>query len=174
MNSMILTKSFEQHVTCTIQDVVEKKLPITWEVSLVRSYVLGCDTKSSINRLRKTQILGKESRIPELRNLSDKWYKMTTQSVLLSERLLCVLSKYFFFHRLVIYVHHYLNFENRFIMNIISRKRSTIDPSYLLPSPIAFCFHGMRVFHQILVWRRLVYNDFKSYTLWVGAGKGKT
>ena len=39
----------------------------------VRSYVLWCDTKSSINRLRKTQILGKETRTPEVRNLADKY-----------------------------------------------------------------------------------------------------
>ena len=50
-------------------------------------------------------------------------------------------------------------------MNMVSRNRSTIDPSYLLPSPRAFCFHGMRVYHQTLVWRRLLDNDSKFYTL---------
>ena len=72
MSSMKLSKSSEYHVTCRIQDVVEKNDQIHEKYILFAHAFCGCDTKYSINRFQKTQILGKLSRTHELSNLADK------------------------------------------------------------------------------------------------------
>ena len=98
-----------------------------------------CDTESSTNRLGKTEIFGKLSGTPELRNLADNFYNDDTTCTTIGE--FSVHFFYiFFYHQLGIYVHLCLNYENWIIMNMISRDRSTIDPSYLLPhlKPIVF------------------------------------
>ena len=112
-----------------------------------------CDTKSCINRHGKTQIIGKLSGTPELRDLADNFYNDDTICDTIGE----FSVRFFlniFHHQLEVYVHFYLDYENKINMNMLSRVRSTIDPSHLLPPPTkADCFLRLRVYQQILVLR---------------------
>ena len=157
MSSMKCDKSSGQHITYRIQDIVEKNDQVHVKYILFAHAFCGCDTTSSINRLGKTQILGKLSRTPELRDLADNFYSDDTPCSTIGEasvrifEILCSPPKSSSSSLPKLRKQKYLD--------MISRDRSSIDPSYLPPSPRAAYFHGLRVYHQVLVWRSLLDND---------------
>ena len=110
--------------------------------------------KSSIHGIGKTQIIGNVSRTAELCNF-DKFYKDDTTCTTIGESPVRFFEFFFFSPA--------ENYNNRIIMNMIPRDRSTIDPYLLLSSSRAACFGEMRVFLQILVWRRLP----KNYVIFI-------
>ena len=159
---MKLSKLSEQDVTCCIQDI-EKKYELYDSYLLFAHAFCRYDTRSSANRLGRIQILGKLSRAHEISYLADKFHNDDTTCNTIG-KFYVLFFRNTFFHKMEIYVHIYLNYEKRIITKMISRYRSTIDPSYLLPSSRDACFQGMRVYHQILVRKKLLNNDVIPYT----------
>ena len=111
----------------------------------------GCDTTSAIFNYGKVKILAKIKSSSEVRAMIDNFYeddiypeKVGDSSVKLFEILFSnkqpVQLKKLRLHR---------------YQEMVSKPKIDIDPSGLPPSPRAAYYHGLRVYHQIMVWKKL-------------------
>jgi len=109
----------------------------------------GCDTTSGINKFGKTSIFKRLNSCRELVQLATEFYKDHSLPEEIGKTTIRFFEK--------------LNSKNSTLAEcrkqkyneIILSDKSRIDPTTLPPSPRAAFFHGLRVYHQMKVWRHL-------------------
>ena len=153
LSSMRTCSKTHERTTYDIRTVTRQNNDLDVMHVLFAHAFSGCDTTSCINRLGKTQILKKLNKLSEFRDLADKFYCDTANpdsignaTVRIFQLLYCSSQKL---------ISSLASLRKEKYVNMIATDRSTIDPSSLPPSPRAAYFHGLRVYHQVTVWRKL-------------------
>ena len=109
----------------------------------------GCDTTSAIHNFGKTSIFKKLKDSIVLRNIADVFYEDLKPPEEIGNA--CI----HFFEKMHSHSDKLPQIRKRKYDEMIRTDRSKIDPSLLPPSPRAAYYHGLRVYHQIKVWKDL-------------------
>ena len=117
----------------------------------------GCDTTSAIHNFGKTSIFDKIESSTEIQSLVGEFYKENSPEKIgeVTIRL---------FELLHSPTETLPTIRKKKYEQIVLSNRAVIDPSMLPPSPRAAYYHGLRVYHQLKVWRELRNTDYMPLT----------
>ena len=146
-------KDTEERFTYNIHDIIASCDKVHIENILFAHAFTGCDTTSSIYRFGKTKILSKLKNSSELKQIVEQFYMsdLTPENV--------GKAAIQFFELLHSSTNTLQQIRRKKYEETISEDRSKIDPALLPPSPREAFFHGLRVYHQLLVWKGLKDTD---------------
>ena len=108
----------------------------------------GCDTTSAIHNFGKTAIFNKVKDSTTLKSIIHKFYEENFPEEIGNATIR-------FFELLHSSSDSLSAIRKTKYEQIVLSNRANIDPSMLPPSPRAAYFHGLRVYHQVKVWREL-------------------
>lgn len=155
LSNMTRSKSNQARECVSIRKVIQGMDTNDLKYLLFAHAFTGCDTTSAIHRFGKLSIF-KKFHNHQLMQIADMFY-----SDIRSPDEIGNATIHFFEH---------VNSSPKEDLHIIRKKkyeamvmsnRSNLDPSSLPPSPRAAFFHGLRVFHQLKVWKSLSNNDIE-------------
>ena len=153
LKSMKTSKDTDSRVCYYIPDVIKALDNSVIEYILFAHAFCGSDTTSVIYNFGKTSILSKLMRNCDLRSIAEQFYtdEMSPNEVgELSIR---------FFEQIHSPTSTLQQIRKQKYDDMVSTDRTKIDPALLPPSPRAAYYHGLRVYHQVLVWKSLANTD---------------
>lgn len=136
----------------SISDVLEKPENVLHDVILFAHAFTGCDTTSAVHMLGKTTILKKIHDSPALKLIALQYYKEHTPPEIGAATVQ-------FFELLHSSSDSLPAIRKMKYEQMVLSDRANIDPSLLPPTPRAAYYHGLRVYHQMKVWRDLKDSD---------------
>ena len=145
---MTRKKSNEKRVRYRIKDALENLDKIAVKFILFAHAFTGWDTTSAIYMLGKRSILLKMESSETLRNIAKQFYVDS----LLPESVGNASIR--FFEELYSPCSSLQQIRKQKYNGMVASNRLSIDPALLPPSPRAAYFHGLRVYHQINIWRK--------------------
>ena len=113
----------------------------------------GCETTSAIHKFDKTGLFKKLSTSSALRKITATFYEDKLPEEVGNA---CIR----FFEFLHSSSDNLPQIRKTKYEQMATSDRSAIDPSLLPPSPRAAFYHGLRVYHQVKVWRDLKDSDY--------------
>lgn len=140
-----------------VRDVANGNDKVTQLYILFSHSFSGCDTTSAIFNFGKTRILEKLKVSAEIRSEADKFYLSDVDPEAIgncSVRLFELMFSNSPSNALPLSKLRRQKYDE-----MVSGSRKDLDPSALPPSPRAAHYHGLRVYHQIMVWTRLSEKD---------------
>lgn len=155
LKNMTCRKENESRQSYKIQDIVNQADPIHTKYSLFEHGFTGSDTTSTIYNFGKVQILQKLKKSSKLRELADKFYLDDITSDDIGK------ATVRFFELMHSPTSNLQEIRKQKYDSMVAGNRAKIDPALLPPSPRAAFFHGLRVYHQIRVWRKLSDTDLE-------------
>ena len=114
----------------------------------------GCDTTSAVHKFGKISIFGK-LKSKKLKTVAARFYEDDLSPDEIGSALIR------FFELLHSPSHNLKQIRKHAYEEMIMSNRAHIDPALLPPSPRAAYFHGLRVYHQLKVWRSLSNSDLE-------------
>ena len=155
LKTMRTLKDTQERISYSINDIIEACNKVHIKYILFAHTFTGCDTTSIIHKFGKTSILSKLKNSCELQQIADQFCleDMDCQDI----------------GSAAVRVFELLNSPTCTLQQIRRQKydamvaadRSKIDPALLPPSPRAAFYHGLRVYHQIQVWKALCDTDIE-------------
>jgi 5'-3' exonuclease len=153
LKNMTTHKDAGERVKYSINDIIASCDEIHIESILFAHAFTGSDTTSSIYRFGKTKILKNLKNSGELKNIVEQFYASDLTPENIGKATIRI------FELLYSPTDTLQQIRRKKYEATISQDRSKIDPAILPPSPRAAFFHGLRVYHQIMVWKQLHNTD---------------
>ena len=143
-----------------IQDIIHASENVHIEYILFCHAFTGCDTISAIHMFEKTSILAKLKGSSKLRNIADQLYLEDMSVEDIENTTIC------FFELLHSASSTLQQIRKQKYNGMVAADHSKVDPALLQPSPMAAFCHGLRVCHQIQIWKQLSDKE-KDLLRWV-------
>ena len=147
-------KKKQQREYYNVKDVIDKFYADVVDYLLFAHAFTGCDTTSAIHMFGKTSIFRKLSASSALRSIADNFYNDLISPQEVGNATIR------FFESLHSASDNMSKIRKMKYEEMVMSDRSNIDPSLLPPSPRAAFYHGLRVYHQVKIWRDLKDSDF--------------
>ena len=112
----------------------------------------GCDTTSAVHNFGKTSIINKILDSRRLKLIAFQFYEESHPEEIGDAAIQCFELLHSSSETLPVI--RKMNYQK-----MVLSTRANVDPSTLPPSPRAAYFHGLRVYHQVKVWRELKDSD---------------
>ena len=144
-------KKGHQRECYKVNDIAEKHTEIAQYLLFAHAFT-GCDTTSAIHHFGKTAIFDKVNNSDSLKSIIRKFYQESSPEEIGNATIR-------FFELLHSPSDSLSTIRKKKNEQIVLSNRANIDPSSLPPSPRAAYYHGLRVYHQLKVWRELRNSD---------------
>eukprot|EP00794_Sanderia_malayensis_P008462 gene8462-9369_t len=146
-------KKNKQREFYAVKDVIEKFDDDIVDCLLFAHAFTGCDTTSAIHMFGKTVIFRKLQTSALLKSIAANFYVDQSPQEIGN---VCIR----FFELLHLSSDSLPQIRKTKYEQMVMSDRSNVDPSLLPPSPRAAFYHGLRVYHQVKVWRELKNSDY--------------
>ena len=146
---MMIKSNKDKRVSYNINDITRSTKKECLEHLLFRHAFTGCDTTSQIHNFGKKSIFSKLKMSKDLQHLSEQFYQASATVNEIGNASIRV------FELLYSTTFNLQQIRKQKYDTMAASDRSKIDPALLPPSPRAAFFHGLRVHHQIVVWKDL-------------------
>ena len=149
LKNMTIQSNKDERVNYNINDIISSTKKEYLEHLLFCHAFTGCDTTSQIHNFRKKSIFSKFKMLKDIQHLSEQFYEASTTVNEIGNASIRVFK---------------LLYSTTFNLQQIRKQKydtmaasdcSKMDPAILPPSTRAAFFHGLRVDHQIVVWKDL-------------------
>ena len=138
-----------ERVCYRVRDVIDHPDRVIVNFILFSHSFTGCNSTSGIHNFRKQAIFSKLAASNNLRRITEQLFldnispeRIGNASIYLFEELYSPRSS---LQQIRMIKYH----------EMVSPHCAGIDPALLLPSPRATYYHGLRIYHQMNVWRKL-------------------
>ncbi|KAG1667386.1 hypothetical protein GQR58_018489 [Nymphon striatum] len=153
LTNMTTSKNSQRHCY-RIQDIINELDDVVLTYLLFSHAFTGCDTTSVIHMFEKISISNKLKSLVFRTTASRLYYEDLSPEEVGSASIQL-------FELMHFSTHHLKQIRKHKYEELILSNRTHIDPAILPPSPRAAYFHGLRVYHQIRVWRKLSDSDLE-------------
>ena len=153
LKNMKINKNTEERKTYSINEVIAVLDKSTIERLLLAHAFTGSDTTSMIYNFGKTAIFSKMKKSNALAELGKKFYVENQEPEEIGKTTIR------FFELLHSTKSTLQQIRKQKYDILVNTDRTKIDPALLPPSPRAAYYHGLRVYHQVQVWTKLLNSD---------------
>ncbi|CAK8688755.1 unnamed protein product [Clavelina lepadiformis] len=147
-------KNCQQRQCYRVRDIIAKVDVIVLEYLLFAHAFTGCDTTSAVHKFGKISVFEK-LKSSSLRNVADVFYEDDVSPDQVGR------ASIRFFELLNSSTYTLSQIRKQKYEEMVMSNRSHVDPALLPPSPRTAYHHGLRVYHQLKVWRTLSNSDLK-------------
>ena len=149
LKNMTIQSNIDERVNYNINDIISSTKKEYLEHLLFCHAFTGCYTTSQIHNFGKKSIFSKLKMSKDLQHLSEQFYQASATVNEIGNASIRV------FELLYSTTFNLQQIRKQKYDTMAASNRSKTDPALLPPSPRAAFFHGLRVHHQIVVWKDL-------------------